>query len=315
MSRCVVTGAAGFIGSHLCDALLARGHEVVGIDGFIPSYPRSYKEANLETMRTSPRFRFVEADLRTARLHALLEGCAAVFHQAAMPGLVRSWSEFDLYVECNLNATQRLLEAARDTGVAHFLLASTSSVYGKEATGAEDAPLRPVSPYGVTKLAAEHLCRAFEATFGLPVTILRYFSVYGPRQRPDMAYHILIQALLTGAPFVRYGDGRQSRSNTFVTDCVSATLAAFERPTASVGETFNVGGGEVVSLNEVIQLLQEITGKTLQVTQGPGRHGDQRHTRANIEKATRVLGYEPRTTVQEGLEAQVAWHIERFVGG
>ncbi len=313
MSRCVVTGAAGFIGSHLCDALLEKGHEVLGIDAFIPYYPRDIKERNLMSARRSPRFSFLEADLRTADLAKAFEGCDAVFHEAAMAGLMRSWSDFELYADCNLNGTRRVLEAARDTRVRHVIHVSTSSVYGKVATGTEESAPRPVSPYGVTKLAAEHLCRAFEDTFGVPVTILRYFSVYGPRQRPDMAYHILIRALLHGEAFVMYGDGRQTRSNTFVADCVRATLAAFEQPRVSVGETFNVGGGEVVSLNEVIELLQTLTGKRLHIERRPSRPGDQAHTAANIDKVTRVLGYRPTTGIADGLRAQIAWHRESAV--
>ena len=241
MSRCLVTGAAGFIGSHLSEALLAKGHDVVGMDAFIPYYPRPLKETNLRGLIEHPRFKFHELDLRTAELAPVLEGCDVVFNEAAMAGLMKSWSEFELYVSCNIIATKRLLEAARDAGTAQFIHVSTSSVYGKEAVGApEDKPLTPFSPYGVTKVGAENLCRAFEANFGVPVTILRYFSVYGPRQRPDMAYNILIRALLDGRPFTMYGDGEQSRSNTFVADCVNATLLAFEKRDAALGEVFNV---------------------------------------------------------------------------
>ena len=178
-----------------------------------------------------------------------------------MAGLMKSWSEFELYASCNMIATKRLLEAARDAKVPQVIHISTSSVYGKEATGPEDSPLTPFSPYGITKVAAENLCRAFEANFGVPVTILRYFSVYGPRQRPDMAYNILIRDLFKGEPFTMYGDGEQTRSNTFVADCVNATILAFEKRDAALGQVFNVGGGEIVSLNQVIRMLEEITGK------------------------------------------------------
>ena len=186
MSRYLVTGAAGFIGSHLCEALLARGHAVAGLDAFIPYYPRPAKELNLAGLRAQPRFAFHEADLRTADLAPFLAGCDAVFHLAAMPGLMKSWTDFQLYETCNISGTQRLLEAARAARIGQFIHISTSSVYGKEATQGEEAPLQPFSPYGITKLAAEQLCRAYAANFGLPFTILRYFSVYGPRQRPDM---------------------------------------------------------------------------------------------------------------------------------
>ena len=308
MSRCLVTGAAGFIGSHLCEALLAQGHTVVGLDAFIPYYPRAIKEANLTAARRQAGFHFHEADLRTAELAPLLAGCDAVFHLAAMPGLLKSWTEFGLYESCNILGTQRLLDAAREAACRHFLYVSTSSVYGREATQGETAPLQPFSPYGITKLAAEQLCRAYAANFGLPFTVLRYFSVYGPRQRPDMGYHKLIGCLLRGEPFTVYGDGEQTRSNTYVADAVAATLRAFERRDAALGETFNVGGGEIVSLNGVIRLLEEITGRTARLERQPPRPGDQLHTSARIEKAQRLLDYRPGTPLAQGLRAQVAWH-------
>ena len=307
MSRCLVTGCAGFIGSHLCEALLAKGHEVVGVDAFIPYYPRPVKETNLQPARKNRRFAFHEADLRTADLRALVEGCDVIFHEAAMAGLMKSWSDFDLYSTCNLTGTKRLLEAARDAKTPHVIHVSTSSVYGKEATGPEDSPLTPFSPYGITKLGAENLCRAFEANFGLPVTILRYFSVYGPRQRPDMAYHILIRGLLKGEPFTMYGDGEQTRSNTYVADCVQATLLAFEKRREALGQVFNVGGGEVVSLNRVIGILEELTGKKAKIERKPPRPGDQKHTAADTGKISRALGYHPATRVLNGLKAQLEW--------
>jgi UDP-glucuronate 4-epimerase len=307
MSRCLVTGAAGFIGSHLCEALLAAGHEVVGVDAFIPYYPRPVKEANLAGLRRQPRFRFLELDLREADLHGPADGCDTIFHLGAMAGLMKSWSEFELYSSCNILATKRLLETARDLQTRHFIHASTSSVYGREATGPEDTPLTPFSPYGVTKVAAENLCRAFEINFGVPVTILRYFSVYGPRQRPDMAYHIIIRALLRAEPFPLCGDGEQTRSNTYVADCVRATLLAFERRATALGQVFNVGGGETVSLNRVVRLLEELTGRRLRIDRRPPRPGDQQHTSAHIEKARRLLGYQPVTSVADGLRAQVEW--------
>ncbi len=307
MSCCVVTGAAGFIGSHLCEALLAKGHEVRGCDAFIPYYPRHLKEQNLMGLQGQSGFTFSELDLRQAELMPLLEGADAVFHLAAMAGLMKSWSDFTLYSSCNAEATQRLLAAARDTNCPHFLYVSTSSVYGREATGTEDSLLAPNSPYGITKLAGEQLCRAYEANFGLPLTILRYFSVYGPRQRPDMAYHIIIRALLQGQPFVQYGDGEQTRSNTYCTDSVQASILAFENRAVALGETFNVGGGEVVSLNTVRAMLEELLERRLQIEHRPPRPGDQKHTAAQTEKAQRLLGYAPRTTVCEGLKKQIEW--------
>jgi UDP-glucuronate 4-epimerase len=313
MSRCLVTGAAGFIGSHLCEALLAAGHEVVGVDAFIPYYPRPIKEDNLRAARAHPRFAFHELDLRAAELDPLVRGCDVIFHEAAMAGLMKSWSDFELYVSCNIIATQRLLEAAKRAGVAHFIHISTSSVYGRDAVRAtEDRALSPFSPYGVTKVAAENICRAYRDNFGVPVTILRYFSVYGPRQRPDMAYHILIRALLRNEPFTMYGDGTQSRSNTYVADCVQATIAAFERRDAVAGEIINVGGGEVVTLNEVIRMAEQLTGRTANIRREAARPGDQKHTAADIAKAMRLLDYKPNTRVYDGLRAQVEWERQIY---
>ncbi len=307
MNRCAVTGAAGFIGSHLCEALLDQGVEVVGIDAFIPYYPEEWKRQNLSSYQNRDKFSFHQVDLRKDNLTSVLDGCDTIFHLAAMPGLLKSWTEFDLYVSCNLNATQRLLEAAREIEVEHFIHGSTSSVYGREATGAETATLQPVSPYGLTKLAAEHLCRAYETTHSLPLTVLRFFSVYGPRQRPDMAYTILIDCLLNGKSFRRFGDGTQTRSNTYVLDCVRAIILAAEKRETSLGKTFNVGGGEVVSLNQVISILEELTGGTLELEQFPSSPGDQRHTAANTTAISEQLGFRPKTPVRDGLQAQVEW--------
>lgn len=305
--RCLVTGAAGFIGSHLSERLLAEGHEVVGVDAFIPYYPRHYKEDNLRSLRETSGFTFHELDLRTADLGGLVADVDAVIHLAAMPGLVRSWSDFNLYMTCNLEATHNLLEAARSANVRHFIQGSTSSVYGALATGDESLPLAPVSPYGVTKLSAEHLCQAYARNFGLPLTILRFFSVYGPRQRPDMAYHIFIRALLRGEAITIYGDGEQSRSNTYVADCAQGVVLALQQPERSIGETFNLGGGEVVTVNQVVALLAELTGEEPRIERGEARTGDQRSTAADIGKMRRLLGYAPTTSVRDGLAAQLAW--------
>jgi len=301
----------------LCEELLARGHSVVGIDAFIPYYPREIKETNLISLREAPNFTFYNLDLRFEELTPIFEGVEVVFHLAAMAGLMRSWSDFYLYMTCNVAVTQRLLEAARLTGIKHFIHGSTSSVYGRFATGNEELPLSPCSPYGITKLSAEHLCKAYEENFGLPLTILRFFSVYGPRQRPDMAYHIFIRALLQSEPITIHGDGEQSRSNTFISDCVQGILLAFEKPARSIGETFNLGGGEVVTINQVRNILEELLGKRFKVAFAPARPGDQRSTAADISKIHRLLGYTPTTPVAVGLEAQVDWqrklqHLQRM---
>lgn len=307
MAHVVVTGAAGFIGSHLCERLLAEGNTVLGIDAFIPYYPRPLKERNLAGLLAHPGFTFAEVDLRTGDLASLLASADTVFHTAAMAGLLKSWQQFEDYMTCNVLATQRLLAAAVAANVGHFLHCSTSSVYGRFATGDEHAPLAPVSPYGITKLAAEQLCRAYGEKDGLRFTILRLFSVYGPRQRPDMGYNIFIRKLLAGETIIVDGDGADSRSNTYIADCVEGLLLAASQPDKSIGETFNIGGGEEVNVNQVLHMLEELIGRPAQVVHGPPRPGDQRRTVADITKARTVLGYTPRTRLVDGLAAQVAW--------
>jgi UDP-glucuronate 4-epimerase len=297
----LVTGAAGFIGSHLSAALLGRGHRVRALDAFIDYYPRTVKDGNVAGLLADPAFTFVEADLRTHDLLPAVLGCDVVVHAAAMPGLPMSWTRFDLYESCNVVATQRLAEAARTAGVGKLVYISTSSVYGASAVGDESMPTRPVSPYGVTKLAAEHLLAAYHESLELPVCVLRYFSVYGPRQRPDMAYHRFTEALLDGRPLTVFGTGEQSRSSTYVTDCVRAT----------VGEVFNVGGGEVVTVLEAVDIIAGLLGTSARLEHAPPRSGDQRSTAADTAKARRVLGYVPRVDPVQGLTAQVGWHLAR----
>ncbi len=307
--RIVVTGAAGFIGSSLAEALVADGHDVVGLDAFIPYYPRPIKESNLARLREAPGFRFAELDLRSDDLDPWLDGADAVIHEAAMAGLMRSWTDLELYVSCNVLATNRLIEAATRAGVRRFVLASTSSVYGREAVGDEDQALEPVSPYGITKLACEKLVLAHVATSGLPATIIRYFSIYGPRQRPDMAYHRFIEAMSDGEPITVFGDGEQTRSNTYIGDAVRGTIAALER--GAVGGIYNIGGGRTISLNEAIAIIAAHLGVEPLIRTEPARPGDQRHTSADIGRARAALGYEPTTDPDDGLGRQVAWHRER----
>jgi nucleoside-diphosphate-sugar epimerase len=303
--KCLVTGAAGFIGSHLCERLLNAGHAVTGVDAFIPYYPAAVKEANLAGALGHRWFTFHTLDLREAALEPLLDGIDVVFHLAAMPGLAKSWTDFDLYETCNMTATQRLLEAMRRLPRLHrFIYASTSSVYGRYGSGDESLPARPISPYGVTKLAAENLCRAYAEEHSLPLVVLRYFSVYGPRQRPDMGYHRFIQALLTGQPVTVYGDGLQVRGNTYVADCIDATMAAVQ---ALPGEIYNVGGGEAVTVWEILRKLEVLTGCRAAVRHEAGRPGDQRYTGADTSKLFRHLGWKPRISLDEGLSRQLAW--------
>jgi nucleoside-diphosphate-sugar epimerase len=304
--KCVVTGAAGFIGSYLCEKLLALGHEVTGLDAFIPYYPRVVKERNLGHAQTCPRFRFKCVDLRHDDLDSLTAEAEIVFHLAAMPGLVRSWSDFEGYWTCNVLGTQKLLEAIRRSGgrLRRLIYASTSSVYGKFASGDESLPTKPHSPYGVTKLAGENLCRAYAEADGIPLVVLRYFSVYGPRQRPDMGYYRFIQAMIHDRPVVVYGDGQQARGNTYVADCVEATLAGMEAPP---GETYNVGGGETATVWDIIHQLEALASRRMVVRSEPARPGDQRHTFADTAKLRSHLGWEPRTTLDEGLARQWEW--------
>jgi nucleoside-diphosphate-sugar epimerase len=303
--HCLVTGAAGFVGSHLSERLVAEGHEVLGLDAFNPYYARGIKERNLARLRSGQRFRFVEADLRSDDLTPLLSGVDLVYHEAAMAGLPRSWTQFEEYMTCNVLGTQRLLEAARLAGVQKLVHASTSSVYGRDALGDEDTLPRPISPYGATKLCAERLALAYQESFGLPVVVIRYFSVYGPRQRPDMAYNIFIDRVLRGQTLTVFGDGTQSRGNTYIDDAVDATLLAAEK--GANGGVYNIGGGEARDLNWIIATIERLTGRPAVIERQAARTGDQLHTKADIRRAQAVLGYQPSTPLEEGLRQQVAW--------
>lgn len=312
--RALVTGAAGFVGSHLTEALLARGDAVVGVDCFTPYYDRATKEANLEVARRSAAFTFVEADLRTADLVALLDRVEVVFHQAAQPGVRLSWSDgFAEYDSHNVLATQRLLEAACAAGVRRFVYASSSSVYGNQRrypTTEDDLP-RPFSPYGVTKLAAEHLCGLYAENRGLPTVSLRYFTVFGPRQRPDMSIHRLCEAALTGGTFPRYGDGTQVREFTYVDDIVAGNLAAADVPDVEPGTVVNLAGGGEITLDELVALVGEVAGTEVVVDDQPAMPGDAFRNGGAIDRAARILGWSPRITLREGVEAQLAWHRRR----
>lgn len=307
--RVLVTGAAGFIGSNLCEALINAGHEVVGLDNFSPAYAREIKESNLQVLRDTPGFVFHERDLLDECLTSVLDGVDAVIHEAGLTGLVESWAELETYLRNNVVGTQRLLDACREVGVQRFIHASTSSVYGVEAVGAEAQPVQPVSPYGITKLASEHLVLSYVRAFDFPAVILRYFSVYGPRQRPDMAYHRFIEAMLDQQPITVYGDGRQSRSGTYISDCVAGTLGALEH--AREGEIYNIGGGESIALIDAIGIIAAALGIEPDIQYEPGRLGDQRHTRADCSKASKHFGYAPQVAPSDGLPLQVDWHRSR----
>jgi nucleoside-diphosphate-sugar epimerase len=310
--KCVVTGAAGFIGSHLCEALLQAGHEVHGIDSFVPYYARDAKERNLSQALTHKGFRFHEIDLRTADCHGAFENADFVFHLAAMPGLVRSWQDFEGYWTCNVLATKCLLESIvqKSRSLTLLIYISTSSVYGRFGSGDETLPTKPISPYGVTKLAGEHLCHAYSDAHGIPLVTLRYFSVYGPRQRPDMGYYRFVQALLRGQPITVFGDGQQVRGNTYVDDCVRATMSAMS---ARRGDTYNVGGGETATVWEIIHKLEAIAGQKAKIVQAEARPGDQRYTFADTTKLRNHLNWEPRITLDEGLRRQWAWQQNELI--
>jgi UDP-glucose 4-epimerase len=306
--KAVVTGAAGFIGSHLAERLLADGHEVAGIDCFTDYYPRERKQANLARLRDHGRFSLVEARLQDAELPRLLEGATCVFHLAAQAGVRASWGrEFSHYTDHNVLATQQLLEAALVAGRPRVVYASSSSVYGDaaELPLREDGPCRPVSPYGVTKLAAEHLALLYHRNHGLATVSLRFFTVYGPRQRPDMAFHRFLKAARDGQPITLYGDGTQTRDFTYVDDIVSAVSAAAlsGRP----GSVYNVGGGERIALNDVLGLIERVTGRRLGIQRQGPQMGDMKDTFADTSAAGRDLGFRSTVALAEGLDREWQW--------
>jgi len=310
-TRVVVTGAAGFIGSHLCERLLADGHEVVGIDSFSDYYERARKEQNLHAARTHKGFELVEADLVSADLHAPLAGASVVFHLAGQPGVRPSWGgHFDRYVHDNIVATQRLLESLRATPVKRLVFASSSSVYGDAEMfpTKETALPRPVSPYGMTKLAAEHLTFVYMRNFDIPVTSLRYFTVYGPRQRPDMAFCRFMEALVENEEIEIFGDGEQTREFTYVSDAVDGTVKAASADV--VGQIINLGGGSRVTVNRVLDTLEDISQIKARRQHLPAAPGDPRHTGASINVARERLGWEPRVSLRDGLTKQWQWFQE-----
>jgi UDP-glucuronate 4-epimerase len=304
VARYVVTGAAGFIGSHLVEALAAGGHAVVAVDCLTDYYDLELKEENARS------FDFVRLDLAADELDDAFAGSDGVFHLAAQPGVRSFGAVFERYVRDNVLATQRVLEAAVAAD-ARVVFASSSSVYGdaERYPTPEDTPPRPLSPYGITKLACEHLVRAYGRSFGLDAVVLRYFNAYGPRQRPDMAFGQATAALLEGRPFRLFGDGSQSRSFTYVGDVVEATVGAMAR--AEAGDVLNVGGGEEATMREALALLGGLAGRELEVHEEPFVPGDQRRTKADTSRIHERLGWQPRTSLGEGLEAQWRWASSR----
>jgi nucleoside-diphosphate-sugar epimerase len=305
MMRTLVTGAAGFVGAHLCAHLLAQGNDVIGIDAMTDFYDVRRKKANLTALTDWNSFAFRRQDLLTAPLHRLLDGVEVVFHLAGQPGVRPSWGpEFAVYVDRNILATQRLLEASRRVPVRKIIYASSSSVYGDAESypTTEAVRPRPVSPYGVTKLAAEHLCELYRVNFGIPTASLRLFTVYGPRQRPDMAFARLIGAALRGSPFPLFGDGSQTRDFTYVTDVVAAMCAAARSSWTGVA---NVGGGSRTSMAEVIRIVGTLVGREVATARRPAQPGDVRDTAADTSVAREAFGYAPAVPLAQGLARMV----------
>ncbi len=315
--RCVVTGVAGFIGSSLADKILQNGGEVIGIDCFIDYYPKEMKERNLEKARSFDNFTFHDSDLNSLDLAEVCAGVDYIFHQAAQAGVRASWGEqFSIYTDNNILASQRLLEACRSEQVKNSLkklvYASSSSVYGNAQTlpTTEDLRPQPVSPYGVSKLAAEHLMGLYSQEFGVPTASLRYFTVYGPRHRPDMAFHRFLKAGLTDTSLTLFDDGEQSRDFTFIDDVLQANLDAAKYEGSEL--VFNIGGGSRVSMNQVIEIMESILGKSLKVERGPRQKGDVKHTGADTSRAKQGFGYSPKVSLEEGLKAEADW-LEQVV--
>lgn len=302
--KALVTGCAGFIGSHLTERLLAEGCEVIGLDCFSPYYPRLVKEGNIRQALGHPRFKLLESDVMKMDD---FPGVDYVFHHAAQPGVRMSWGrEFQVYVDNNVVATQRLLEHYTRKGIKMMVFASSSSVYGDVTLPMREAcMLRPLSPYGVTKLAAENLCCLYHRNYGTPVISLRYFTVYGPRQRPDMALHKLLRAVLSNEVFSVYGDGQQTRDLTYVSDVVEANMLAMSADMP--GEIVNIGGGSRITLNDLICRTEELVGKKASIRYAEEQKGDARNTLADISKARGVLQWTPRVGIDHGLRSYVEW--------
>jgi nucleoside-diphosphate-sugar epimerase len=305
----LVTGAAGFIGSHLSEACLALGWRVIALDSFTDYYAHEIKADNSQSLREDEACTFLDTDLLDVDLNGILSDVDIVFHLAAQPGVRASWGEgFGIYVRNNLTALQYLLEAARDNPSTRLVIASSSSVYGDAESfpTSEEVILRPVSPYGMTKAAGEHLAHVYWRSYETSISMLRYFTVYGPRQRPDMAFHRLVQTALTNREFTVFGDGHQTRDFTYVDDAVQGTIAAGLR--GKPGRAYNIGGGSRHAMTEVFATLQTIAGKPLNLTYAGQQRGDARDTSADVSRAERDLGYRPTRSLREGLAEQFSWH-------
>ena len=306
----IVTGVAGFIGSHLAQALLKQGANVIGIDQFNDYYDRQIKQNNISVLKQYSGFKPIEANIQDLDWRQLLQSVEIVYHQAAQAGVRASWGrDFHHYTERNINATQVILEGAKQVpSLQRIVYASSSSIYGNAVTMPTPETLcpQPVSPYGITKLAGERLCWLYQQNFGVPVTALRYFTVYGPRQRPDMAFHKFFKAAIDGEAISIYGDGRQTRDYTYVSDAVAANLAAGKVPKA-IGEVFNIGGGSRVTLLELLKIMEQVIGHPIKKNYVNKAAGDARHTSADVTKANKMLNYVPQVSLKEGLAKEWQW--------
>ena len=302
--KALVTGCAGFIGSHLADKLLEFGYEVIGIDCFTDYYPKGIKEANISNALKNKNFKFIEEDI--LEMDKLPE-VDYTFHLAAQAGVRASWGKsFEIYTRNNIEATQKLLEFYKDRKIKKFVYASSSSVYGDaELPMREDSLLKPVSPYGVTKLAGENLCYLYWKNYEVPTVSLRYFTVYGPRQRPDMAIHKFVKAIFKGKGITVFGDGTQTRDFTYVDDAIDANILAAINDV--VGEVFNVGGGSRISVNALVDEIEKIVGKKAKIKYVGKQKGDVRDTWADVNKAKKELEWKPKARIEEGLKKFVDW--------
>ena len=308
----LVTGAAGFIGSHITGALLERGDEVIGIDCFSDYYPRALKEYRIKPLMDHKNLEFIEDNILTMNLRDVVDRVDVIIHEAAQPGVRSGWDRsFESYSRNNIEATQLLLSSVREAKIKKFIFASSSSVYGNavEMPTKEDCPLKPISPYGITKMTCEHLCRIYWESFRVPIIILRHFTVFGPKPRPDMAHTIFSKIILSGEQIKMFGDGEQSRGFTYVSDIADATLNAADGQV--VNEVFNIGGGVTATMNEMISILEEIIGKKASVNYVENWRGDARHTYPDISKAERLLDYQPKVGLKEGL-VEVVRSVKEF---
>ena len=304
----LVTGCAGFIGSWLSERLLELGHRVIGVDCFIDYYPRGMKEMNLENLRDNENFLFIPYSLLNLDLNEILKDVDYVFHQAAQAGVRHSWGRnFGVYTDNNILATQRLLEACRNSDVKKVIYASSSSVYGDtDSLPMKESDLpKPVSPYGVSKLAGEHLCHLYHKNYGINSMSLRYFTIYGPRQRPDMAFNRFTRAILDDKEILVYGNGKQTRDFTYVSDAIEANILAMK--SKKEGGVYNIAGGSRITVNNCIKVLEEIIGKNAIVRNTEYQKGDVKHTYADTSRAAKDLGYKPKVSLREGLEKEVEW--------